>query len=355
MNKTDTTYFLFDKKLNQNSLIEFSKVKIKDINIEEWEKEIFSFFLEWFDENDFIKVKTSGSTGIPKEIKLQKIHMKESAKTTLNFLNLKKGEKALLCLPANYIAGKMMIVRSLIGELKLNYIKPTLDLKISSTEKFDLIAIIPSMLSAILKSGKEKNLEIFKNILLGGSNISQADEKQLSILNNQIWHTYGMTETITHIALRRINGNEHSELFTPLQGIDLSISNEGTLVINYPKLGITNLVTNDLSEINKNGYFKILGRKDNVIISGALKLHPEELEKKIENIFKNKYFIFGIPDEKLGQKAILFIEGEIKESPKQLFFKFKQVLHKNQIPKEIIMVKYFEKTKTGKLIRKNYQ
>lgn len=354
MNKTEITYFLFDKKLNKESLVELSKVKIKDVNIEEWEKNIFKFILEWFDNKNFIKVKTSGSTGIPKKITLQKIHMKESAKATLNFLNLEKGDKALLCLPANYIAGKMMIVRWLIGELKLNYIKPSLDLKFSLNEKFDLIAIIPSMISDILKSGKEKNLEFFKNILLGGSEISLADEKQIRTLNNRIWHTYGMTETITHIALRRLNGSAHSEFFTALQGVNLSISEEDTLIINYPKLGITNLITNDLSLINKDGNFKILGRKDNVIISGALKLHPEELEKKIEDIFKNNYFIYGIPDEKLGQKTVLFIEGKTLESAEQIFFKLKKRLNKNQVPKKIINVKYFEKTENGKLIRKNY-
>jgi O-succinylbenzoic acid--CoA ligase len=352
-NETET-YYLFGKELQKNSLTKFANRKTNNAITEDWEKQIFCFILEWFDENDFIIVKTSGSTGIPKEIKLQKTHMTESAKATLSFLNLQKGDKALLCLPATYIAGKMMIVRWLIGGLDLNYTKPTLNPKFNNNETFNLVALVPSMLNQLLKNKEKEIIESFENILLGGSSISKSDEDQLSKLKNKIWHTYGMTETITHIALRRINGENASAYFSVLKGVKLSISKDGTLVINYPKLSIINLVTNDLIELLSNGKFKILGRKDNVIISGGLKLFPEDIEKKIESIIENNFFILGIPDQQLGQKSVLFIEGKTQKTINQISETLKNILNPHELPREIKIVSKFEKTISGKIIRQIY-
>ena len=354
MNKVDKPYYLFGQKMDQSLLINLAKSKVNDISVDIWEKEIFRFILEWFDDNDFIKVNTSGSTGTPKTISLKKTHMVSSAKATLNFLGLKERDRALLCLPANYIAGKMMIVRVLTGGLDLHYVQPLLNPDFSQNKKFKLIAVVPSMLSETLKSDNTKELEKFENILVGGSDLSKKDENKLLVLNNNIWHTYGMTETITHIALRKINGMKHSDWFTPLRDVNISISEDGTLIINYNNIGLINLITNDIVEIKRNGDFKILGRKDNVIITGGLKIHPEALEKKIDGIIENQHFIHGIYDEKLGQKVVLFIEGEIEISKNDIFVQLSQRLTNNEMPKEIVFVRKFERTENGKIIRKLY-
>lgn len=355
MNKVDKPYYLFGQKMDQKSLVIFAKSKINDDLTDDWEKEIFRFFLEWFDDNDFIKVKTSGSTGTPKTISLRKKHMVTSAKATLNFLELSEGDRALLCLPANYIAGKMMIVRALTGGLDLHYIQPSLNPEYQLNEQFKLMAVVPSMLSEILNSERIKDLEGIENILLGGSEIPFRDEEKLALLNNNIWHTYGMTETITHIALRKINGKNRSDWFTPLAGVNVSTSKDDTVKIDYHNIGVSSLITNDLAEIKENGDFKILGRKDNVIISGGLKIHPEVLEKKIADIIKNNFFIIGLDDEKLGQKVVLFIEGEIIKTNQQILSEISQKLSKTKSPKELIKVKQFERTISGKIIRKYYQ
>ena len=354
MSKVENSYYLFGHKLSKKSLLSLAKSKINEDSIGDWEKDIFRFIVEWFDNNDFIKVKTSGSTGNPKTISLKKKYMLISAKATLDFLRLGKKDKAFLCLPANYIAGKMMIVRALTGELDLHYVQPSLNPEYRQNEEFKLLAVVPSMLSTILNSEKIRELEGFENILIGGSEISAKEEEQLAVLNNKIWHTYGMTETITHIALRRINGKERSEWFTPLADVQISASKENTLMINYNNIGAFNLVTNDLAEINDNGNFKILGRIDNVIISGGLKIHPEILEKKITEILENNFFIYGLSNEKLGQKVVLFVEGKTAKTNPKILMELTQILTNLEMPKEIIRVRQFERTNSGKLIRKNY-
>lgn len=354
MNRSDKPYYLFGQRLDKKTLIYLSNSKISDDRIDEWEKDIFRFMLKWFDENDFIKVKTSGSTGNPKTISLKKKHMIVSAKATLKVLDLKETDKALLCLPPNYIAGKMMIVRALTGGLDLHYVKPLLNPNFGQNEKFKLIAVVPSMLSQTLKYGRTKELQLFENILLGGSEISLKDEEKLAVLNNNIWHTYGMTETITHIALRRINGKNRSDWFTPLKDVIISISKNGTLKIDYSNIDVVNLITNDLPEINKNGDFKILGRKDNVIISGGLKIYPEEIEKKIAGIIDEDFIIYGVPDEILGQKIILFAEGEEVKNYQDILIRIAQILSGFEKPKEIIWVNQFDRTTSRKIIRRNY-
>lgn len=341
--------------MDQNSLLKFAESRINDGDVANWEKEIFRFIRKWFDQNDFIYANTSGSSGKPKQIKLLKKHMLISASATLNFLDIKKGDKILLCLPAEYIAGMMMIVRALSDGLKLYYTKPTINQNFQTTEKFNLTAVVPSMLSNILNLGREKELEKFGNILIGGSGISFEDEKKLSILSNNIWHTYGMTETITHIALRKINGKSRSNWFTPFDEVGLNLTKDKTLIINYDKIGVSNLVTNDFAELLANGNFKIIGRKDNAIISGGLKIHPEETENKLAGIIENSFFVYGLPDNKLGQKAILFIEGKITKTKQQLLKEIGKELAKEKRPKEIISVTQFERTASGKIIRRNYQ
>ncbi len=281
--------------------------------------------------------------------------MKYSAKATLDFLKINSGKKALLCLPTEYIAGKMMIIRAFVGGLELNYIKPSLEPVFPPLEKYDLTALIPGMISNIIENDKGCILENFQHVLLGGSSISIKLEDGLQKAKCNLWHTYGMTETITHIALRRINGPEKSEFLTPLNNVKLSLSEKNTLIIEYPKIGISNLVTNDIATINNDGTFKIKGRTDNVIISGGIKIHPEEIERKIASFIENQFFIYGIPDKKLGQKIVLYIEGELLMPRSLLMKEMSGSIREKFMPKEIIIIDSFARTESNKIIRKNYR
>lgn len=346
-------YILGGNEFYKESLIEYSQEKINNPKTESWEKEIFRFIVEWFYDNDKIKVNTSGSTGKPKPINLLKKNMKLSAKNTLEFLKLKRGDKALLCLPAEYIAGKMMIVRALSGGLDLHYSKPVLNLELNDT--YDLTAVIPSMISGINENNGPEGLEKVKNILVGGSGIPTQIENKLKNLKNNIFHTYGMTETITHIALRKINGDDKSEYFTAFNKVNLSKTDDGRLIIDYPEIGINHLVTNDITELISDKKFKILGRSDNIIISGGLKINPELVEKELSNIIESDFFVFGIPDKNLVNKPIIFVEGVSKFNIIDICNYLENKVIKHFIPKKIVAVKSFNRTKSGKIIRKDYR
>lgn len=345
-------YIINGRDYDKAGLIEFSQNKINNPKSENWEKEIFRFFNEWLNNSDTVKVNTSGSTGKPKSIELEKKHMIHSAKTTVEFLKLKGGEKALLCLPAEYIAGKMMIVRALSCGIDLHYIKPSLNPELN--ENYDLTAVTPSMIANIIESKGAEDLEKVKNILVGGSGIPIQIEKKLQDLKNNIFHTYGMTETISHIALRKINGNDKSEYFTAFNKVNLSKTDEGKLIIDYAEIGVNHLITNDIVEFVSDNKFKILGRSDNIIISGGLKINPEIIETKLSEIIESAFFVYGLPDKKLGNKLIIFVEGTGKINNNAVRNYLESRVNKHFIPKEIIIVKSFDRTKNGKIIRRDY-
>ncbi len=341
---------------NVNELMVLCKEKIINSQVQNWEKEIYLFLQDWYSPSNTIVVFTSGSTGSPKKIMLQKKYMIVSAKATLLFFDLKKDDTALLCLPVKYIAGKMMIVRSIVGGLNLLYSKPDSLPYIVMDQKVNFAAMVPNQVFGLLnsKAGIQQLLNI-DNLLIGGASISDKLKKML-LANPAItaWQSYGMTETITHIALRRIRHNNNANRYYPLKGIVVHTNNNNQLIINAQKLGVTNLVTNDIAKVFEDGSFFINGRVDNVIVSGGVKLFPEIVERKIKKIVPGCFFIGSIPDERLGEKLILFIEGSlIKESRVDLLKnELKNNLQKFEVPKEIVFLPKFLRTETGKIIRK---
>ncbi len=346
-------YIIYGTEFDKDGLVEYSQEKINNPKTENWEKEIFRFINEWFNDNDKINVITSGSTGKPKPIMLEKKHMKLSAKNTIEFLKLKNGDKALLCLPAEYIAGKMMIVRSLTGGMDMHYTKPGLSLSLD--DNYDIAALIPSMITGIIEDSGPEELEKVKNILIGGSEIPSQTESRLQNLKNNIYHTYGMTETITHIALRKINGDDKTEYFSAFSKVKLSKTDDDRLIIDYPAIGVNHLITNDITELVSHNKFKILGRSDNIIISGGLKINPEIIEKELSKIIESDFFVFGIPHKILGKKPVIFVEGKLNFNIIDIQNYLNNRLNKYFIPKEIISVKSFDRTKNGKIIRRNYR
>lgn len=319
-------------------LLDFSKeFEFSQSAGEIWEKEIVDFLNEWFSDKDFILSKTSGSTGIPKEIRIPKSAMKMSAELTGEFFGLKKGDTALLCMPVNFIAGKMMIVRAIELKLKLYCIQPKSEINLSEFPILDFVPMTPMQVG-----NSFENLSKIKTLLIGGAPLSDELRKKLQVLETKSFESYGMTETITHIALKEIS----EEWFSVLPQVKIKTDNRGCLVITTPYFE-EEIITNDLVEIKNETQFKWLGRFDNVINSGGIKFSPELIEAKIKSLIPNEFIISSLPDEKLGEKLILIIEGN-----NFTHFQLSEVLNKYELPKETYFLEKFPRTESGKLQRR---
>ena len=298
----------------------------------QFEKEFGEFLLDWIDDKDTIQLMTSGTTGEPKLITMQKQAMVNSAIATADFFDLHPGDKVLHCLPTRYIAGKMMLVRSIIVGLEMDIMTPTSHLDdLLPSKKYDFVALVPVQAQA----GLDK-LNQFKKIIIGGAKLSDTLAHQLQYCNAAIYETYGMTETITHIAARRIG----AECFETLPNVSISKDDRGCLVIQAPNIVSSTIVTNDLVEIISDNQFKWLGRFDNVINSGGIKYFPEQIEAKLALKINQRFFIAGLPDDNLGQKIVLFIEGEEFPLETSIFSE----LEKFERPKEIHFIPNFIET-----------
>ncbi len=316
-----------------------------------WKKSCYQFIKDWLSEKEYIEVQTSGSTGTPKLIRLEKARMINSAQMTGRYFNFSAGQKALLCLPCDYIAGKMMVVRAFVWGLDLHLVAPAGNPLSNNKEQFTFAAMVPMQVTKVLEESP-KQLDQIKQLIIGGGKVGRALYKELQQLSTQCYATYGMTETITHIAIQKLNGVGQSDYFEALPAIQLSLDQRDCLVIDAPNVAVEQVVTNDIVQLGKNK-FKWLGRFDNVINSGGVKVFPEQIEKKLEKIVKVRFFISYLPDEKLGQKVILIIEdkswGKLQIADFQL--KMKVFLSKYEFPKRIYFVTNFAETPTGKIQR----
>jgi len=446
-----------DFKLNEKSfdsvesLLSFSNTISKDT---------FSFLENWFDDSDFVLIHTSGSTGKPKSIKVKKEHMVNSAVATGIYFDLKPKTTALLCLPMEYIAGKMMLVRSLILGWHLDIVKAASKPLTHVVKQYDFSAMIPMQLfNSIVE------LDKIKTIIVGGGNVNNKIKSRILDLPTKIYATYGMTETITHIAIKALNKasglTSDNDLYYALPNVKLSkdirncliidapevsdeilitndivdlisddkfkwlgrfdnifkikiiivgaaaVSNEvktriidlptkiyatygmtetithiavkalnkasgltidndlyhalpnvklskdirNCLIIDAPEVSDEILITNDIVDLISDDKFKWLGRFDNMINSGGIKLIPEQIEEKLQTIIRNRFFIASLPDDILGEKVVLIIEGSIQKNLKPRISNLKSI-DKYEIPKEIYFVERFVMTETKKIQRK---
>jgi len=326
--------------------------RISSSTLPEWEKELYLFLNEWFSDSDFVSAQTSGSTGEPKPIELPKSVMLKSAGRTIQYFGLQKNDRFLLSLPCRYIAGKMMVVRAIVGQMNLIAVDPATDFDFLEQENFDFGAMVPNQVFNLLEqpSGIEK-LQNIRNLLIGGSGISSAMEAQISPLSSRVVITYGMTETASHIAIRELSGKRKSDLYQCLPGISVSLSENDCLQVHLPEFS-ESLQTNDLAELLSDRSFRILGRADSVIISGGIKYSPEDLEKKLESVIRERFVISSVPDEKLGEKLVLVIEGKPIEI-EVLKQKINDLLTAFERPKVIYFLEYFPTTDSGKIRRKD--
>lgn len=306
-----------------------------------YQRAIGEFFLDWFDHKDYIEMTTSGTTGLPKLVRLEKQAMIQSALATGDFFGLEPGNKALLCLPTQFIAGKMMLVRSLILGLELDVALPSTDPLAYNNKQYDFVAMVPLQVqNSIEKLGN------IKKLIIGGAKMDSAlEEKLLPLKKTEIYETYGMTETITHIAAKKVG----ETAFTILPNVRIEKDDRGCLVIYVASISDEPIVTNDLVDLVNENQFVFLGRIDNVINSGGVKLIPEQIEAKLTGRITNRFFVTGVPDTVLGEKLILVIEGEKYDFSADFF----DVLGKFEKPKEIVFVPKFKENENGKLLRKS--
>ena len=319
----------------------------------EWEQDLISFLEEWIDDEEYVTGKTSGSTGIPKKIHLSKKAMVASALRTNQFFRLQKEDNVLLCLSANYIAGKMMIIRAIVGGFNLIAVSP------SSTPDWEgavaFAAMVPFQVQNLLTSedGKKRLCSIDK-LLIGGSPVSDLLEKELYKLPVDTYLSYGMTETVSHVALCRIKKSEaKKKIYEALPDVVFSTDERDCLVINAPYLQHEPFVTTDVVKLLSKTSFSWLGRWDNVINSGGIKFFPEEIERKIADLVEARFYITSLPHELLGQQIVLKIEGLPWNGQKKKSFlkQIRSCLTKYEIPKQILFVDKFEETTTGKVRR----
>lgn len=325
-------YHLNGKDLCQ---VGYSYIKEGDV----YERAIGEFLLDWFDDKEYIEMTTSGTTGLPKLVKLEKQAMIQSALATGDFFGLEPGNKALLCLPVQFIAGKMMLVRSLILGLELDVVSPSTEPLTNNSTKYDFVAMVPLQVQNSIEG-----LKNVKKLIIGGAKMDSALEEKLLPLKTEIYETYGMTETITHIAAKRVGDS----VFSILPNVKISKDDRDCLVISVSSISDEPIVTNDLVELITENQFIFLGRIDNVINSGGVKLIPEQIEAKLIGKIDARFFVTGIPDTILGEKLILVIEGEKQEFALDFF----DVLGKFEKPKEIVFVPKFKENENGKLLRK---
>ena len=306
---------------------------------EEFERITGKFILNWFNSDSFITVTTSGTTGSPKKINIDKEAMVFSALATAEFFDLKAGNRVLNCLSTNYIAGKMMLIRSIFLGFEMDFVAPTSNPLKNNTIIYDFVAMVPLQVENSINE-----LVNVRKLIIGGAKINQNLKNILLELPTLVYETYGMTETITHIAVKKISDN----YFSVLPNVTISTDDRNCLVIDVPRISNAKIVTNDVVNIISNSEFELLGRIDNVINSAGVKLFPEQIEMKLGNKIQTRFFVIGIPDDKYGEQLALVIEGNSISFNDDFF----NDLLPYEKPKFIYFVPDFLETESGKIKRK---
>lgn len=312
-----------------------------------YQESVGRFLLDWLSASEHIQVKTSGSTGRPKNISLLKKHMRNSARATGAYFGLKSGDTCLLCLSCHYIAGKMMLVRAMVLGLDIYLAEPTAAplQHIGYPQTFRFCAMVPLQVQASLEA-----VERIDILIIGGASVSNALKKELLPKKTRCFETYGMTETITHVAMRELSEASRNP-FRALPNVHFSLDDRECLVIDAPKIASNKIVTNDQVALVSDTEFLWLGRYDNVINSGGVKLFPEAIEEKLSTYLQDACIVAGIEDERLGQKLVLVMESDSTQKIDLDLFKEIKTLAPYERPKEIYYLPTFIRTKNGKIQR----
>lgn len=310
---------------------------------------VHQFIDEWFSESDHIIVQTSGSTGLPKSIPLLKSDVTKSAQTTGRFFGFDAESNLLLALSPNYIAGKLMIVRAIEFGCRLIVGSNSSNPLIEMNERIDFAAFVPYQVQEILNHPESKDrFNAINNVIVGGAPLNSELRTEIQKCKNHVYATFGMTETITHFALQNISADE--EFYTCLPGYKVEIDSEGRLIVKEHPFSGHPIHTNDVVELLSEEKFRWLGRADNVINSGGVKLFPEQIEKKLADVIDAEFYIASEPDVDFGHRIVLVVEGDSVINEENI----SAGLDKYERPKRIIRRKQFQRTPTGKVIREKF-
>ncbi|HOY28439.1 MAG TPA: AMP-binding protein [Flavobacteriales bacterium] len=299
---------------------------------------------------------TSGTTGPPKQFTIPRADLLASARLTAATFGLRAGDRALHCLPSDFVAGKLMLVRGAVLGLDLHVIDPRGSVleHLRTPDRFRFAAMVPLQLLRALKEDRTRVEDQFETILLGGGPVSQALIDAVQGLRTTVHIGYGSTETVTHVALRTLNGAQRGEAFNALGEVTFGRDPRGCLVVYTPHLSVPQHVTNDLAEIIDDTHFLWLGRFDNVILSGGKKIFPEQLEAKTAGVIPYAHYFASTPDERLGQAVLLVLECPKPEAEvmSEVMPALMSILHPHELPRKVRTVPIFERTSGGKVIRR---
>jgi O-succinylbenzoic acid--CoA ligase len=348
---------------NSRMLINNRHVPILDIveqrvtPLDDFEEAVFACIREWNSNTNTFVFHTSGSTGAPTALTFARDQLIRSAQSTAAAFGLRNNDTALVCLRPSFVAGRMMIVRALVIGMKIVAVTPSSNplVNLSEDQQIDFAAVVPLQLQAMIEAGLHERLKRIRTILVGGAPVSRyLRQLVLDNLNGNVFQTYGMTETLTHVALDHITGSE--EAFDAMPGVVLGQDERGCLTVTSPVVG-RKVVTNDIVELLNKNRFRWLGRYDNVINSGGVKIIPEQIERKVEAAFgrlniQNRFIAAGVPDERLGSALVLIVESEQQEGLKEkLVHELARVLNTYENPRKIHFLPSFVYTMGGKINR----
>jgi len=316
-----------------------------------WKAAIYQFILDFLDERQPLVQKTSGTTGDPKSLPLCRDSMIRSAEMTLKYFNLRPGDTALLCLPVEYIAGKMMLVRALVGGLNLHTHEPAGNPLKRLDSEIDFAAMVPLQVHEALR--QKESFRGIKKLIIGGGEINKELMESIQKLNSTlVYESFAMSETYSHFAIKQVNGPDAQKNFHVLHDVKISTDRRSCLCVEIPGITAGKIITNDIVDLISATEFKWLGRIDNVINSGGIKIIPEILENKIMDILEKPVLVIGIPDKKLGQKLVLVVEGTMHPGTfEDIIEKLAPSLHKHELPKEVRTVPEFPRNKAMKVDR----
>jgi O-succinylbenzoic acid--CoA ligase len=317
---------------------------------EPYEKVTGNFLIDWLNDDKFLYVDSSGSTGQPKTIKLSKQAMVHSSIATGDFFGLEPGDTALHCLPSHFIAGKMMFVRALVLGLEIDFVEPSAHPIFDYEKHYDFCAMIPLQLKHTINYTQN-----IKTMIVGGSKVTKPLLERIKMSTSRFYETYGMTETVTHVAVRQLESknNKGEPCFRALEHVKFEQDDRKCLIIHAPKLVKDPLVTNDIVDLKSETSFNLIGRFDNVINSGGVKLFPEQIEEKLQPVIDERFIVASEDDAVLGEKLILIVENprdSVESIAKRI--KYLKGLTKFEVPKEIYTIDKFKETVNGKIQRK---
>ncbi|MGY3087784.1 O-succinylbenzoic acid--CoA ligase [Hymenobacter sp. UYAg731] len=331
-----------------------------DAPVNGYEARVLDFVRQWLNGTQEFALTTSGSTGPPSPIVLRRRQLEASARRTADFFDLGPGDRALVCLNCEYIGGMMMLVRGLERNMHLTIVEPHADpfAYVAAEAEFDFSAFVPLQLKAVLAAGHAARLDKMKSFLIGGAPADAALTQELQPLRAAAWLTYGMTETCSHVALRRLNGPQAGPTFRVLSGIAAGQDERGCLTLRGDVTDDQLIITNDVVQLLDAHTFEWLGRADFIINSGGVKVPAEKVELVLDVALAEigaarRCFVAGQPDARLGQVVTAFIEGKALTGDEegQLKTLLAARLGRYEQPRQFAYLPEFQMTATGKLNR----